>query len=95
VLFRLWRTGGPTKAALTRDLIRLIAAARGDRRINVIADGAYLCKTLRYLPVNVTLTGPLRHAALWDVHPEHDQPCACVGVDAPGVGASGSANPST
>jgi hypothetical protein len=74
VLFRLWRPGGPTKATLARDLIRLIAAARSDRRIHVVADGAYLCKTLRYLPTNVTLTGPLpRHAALWDVHPENDQ----------------------
>jgi hypothetical protein len=74
VLFRLWQPGGPTKAALARDLIRLVAAARGDRRIHVVADGAYLCKTLRHLPANVTLTGPLpRHAALWDAHPEHDQ----------------------
>jgi hypothetical protein len=74
VLFRLWRPGGPTKATLAHDLIRVIAAARGDRRIHVIADGAYLCKTLRYMPTNVTLTGPLpRHAALWDVHPENDQ----------------------
>jgi hypothetical protein len=74
VLFRLWRPGGLTKAALARDLIRLIAAARADRRIHVIADGAYLCKTLRNLPAQVTLTGPLpRHAALWDAHPEQDQ----------------------
>jgi len=74
VLFRLWRPGGPTKPTLARDLIHLIAAARHDRRVHVIADGAYLCKTLRHLPANVTLTGPLpRHAALWDVHPEHDQ----------------------
>jgi SRSO17 transposase len=74
VLFRLWRPGGATKPALARELIRLVAAVRSDRRIHVVADGAYLCKTLRHLPPNVTLTGPLpRHAALWDVHPEHDQ----------------------
>lgn len=73
VLFRLWRPGGATKPALAGELIRLIAAARRDRRIHVVADGAYLCKTLRYLPANVTLTGPLpRHAALWDAHSEHD-----------------------
>jgi hypothetical protein len=70
VLFRLWRPGGPTKSALARELIRLVAGARRDRRIHVIADGAYLCKTLRYLPANVTLAGPLPcHAALWEAHP--------------------------
>jgi DDE superfamily endonuclease len=74
VLFQLWRPGGPTKPTLAHELIRLIAAARGDRRIHLVADGAYLCTTLQYLPGNVTLTGPLpRHAALWDIHPEHDQ----------------------
>lgn len=96
VLFRSWRPGGPTEATLARDLIRLIAAARSDRRIHVVADGAYLCKTLRYLPANVTLTGPLpRHATLWDVHPEHARPYVCVGVAGVGVAANGSANPST
>jgi hypothetical protein len=74
VLFRLWHPGGPTKPALARELITLIAGARPDRRVHVVADGAYLCTTLRHLPVTVTLTGPLpRHAALWEVHPEHDQ----------------------
>ena len=74
LLFRLWRPGGPTKPALARDMIRLIAHARRDRRIHVVADGAYLCTTLRRLPANVTLTGPLpRHAALWGTHPESAQ----------------------
>lgn len=50
VLARLWRPGGPTKTAQALDLISLIARARRDRVIHVVADGAYVCKTLRRLP---------------------------------------------
>lgn len=72
---RLRRPGGPTKTVLARDLIGLLAAARPDRRIHVVTDGAYLCSALRYLPTNVTLTGPLpRNAALWQAHPHMDTP---------------------
>ncbi|MGF6889543.1 hypothetical protein ABIA39_009001 [Nocardia sp. GAS34] len=75
VLFRLWRPGGPTKTLLARDLIYRIAAARPDRRVHVVAAGAYVCSTLRHLPANVTLTGPLpRNAALYEVHPDVDNP---------------------
>ena len=75
VLARLWRPGGPTKTTLAREMITLIATARRDRTVHVIADSAYMCKALRRLPANVTLTGPLpRHAALWAVHPELDEP---------------------
>ena len=75
VLARLWRPGGPTKTTQAREMITLIAATRRDRTIHVIADSAYICKALRRLPANVTLTGPLpRHAALWDIHPELDDP---------------------
>ena len=75
VLFRLWRPGGPTKTILARDLIGLIAGARRDRRIHVVADSAYLCSTLRHLPANVTLTGPIgRRAVLWDIHPDLADP---------------------
>jgi DDE superfamily endonuclease len=75
VLARLWRPGGPTKTTLARQLIGMIAAARRDRRLHVVADGAYLGTTLRHLPTNVTLTGPLpRNAALWEVHPDVDDP---------------------
>jgi hypothetical protein len=79
VLFRLWRPGGPTKATLARDLIRLIAAARSDRRIHVVADGAYLCKTLRYLPTNVTLTGRCRATRRCGTSiPKTTRPYVCV-----------------
>lgn len=75
VMARLWRRGGPPKTALARELIGLVANARRDRRFHVVADGAYLCTALRHLPANVTLTGPLpRNAALWDVHPDVDNP---------------------
>jgi hypothetical protein len=75
VLARLWRPGGPTRTVLARDLIILIARARRDRVIHVVADGAYVCKTLRHLPANATLTGPLpRNAALWEIHPDLDDP---------------------
>jgi hypothetical protein len=77
VLARLWRPGGPTKTTLAREMITLIATARRDRTVHVIADSAYMCKALRRLParVTVTATAPLpRHAALWAVHPEVDEP---------------------
>lgn len=65
VLARLWRPGGPTKTVLAKELVTLIARARRDRLIHVVADGAYVCKTFRHLPTNVTLTGALaRNAAL-------------------------------
>jgi len=75
VLARLWRPGGPTKTVLARELVGLIATARPDRAVHVVADGAYLCKAPRQLPANATLTGPLpRNAALWEVHPDLDDP---------------------
>lgn len=75
VLARLWRPSGPTKTTLAREMIILIATSRRDRTVHVIADSAYICKTLKRLPTNVTVTGPLpRHAALWDTHSELDDP---------------------
>lgn len=77
MLARLWRPGGSTKTALAHDLINLIAAAHRDRLIHVVADRAYICKALRQLPANVTLTGPLpNHAAHWGVPPRPGRPAA-------------------
>lgn len=59
MLARFWRPGGATKTALALELINLVAAARRDRLVHVVADRAYICKALRRLPANVTLTGPL------------------------------------
>jgi hypothetical protein len=77
VAARLWRRGGPAKTQLARELIGLIAAAPACRRrtAHVVADSAYICTELRGLAAAVTLTGPLpRHASLYDVHPELDNP---------------------
>ena len=53
-----------------------LSAARPPARvIDVVADSAYVCSTLRRLPMNVKLTGPLpRNAALFEVHPDVDDP---------------------
>lgn len=72
VLARPWRKGGPTKPQLGRELITLVAGRAG-RPVHVVADTSYVCSELRDLPRGVTLTGPIpRHAALWEIHPEHD-----------------------
>ena len=82
VAARLWRKGGPPKTRLARELIEMITAApacRG-RAVHVVADGGYMCSELRSLPRGVTLTGPLpRHASLYEVHPELDNPLLCRG----------------
>lgn len=82
VAARLWRRGGPKKTALARELTGLVAAApacRG-RVVHVAADGGYVRSELRSLPPGVTLTGPLpRHASLYEVHPELDNPLLCRG----------------
>ena len=82
VAARLWRKGGPAKTALARELISLVSGApacRG-RAVHVVADGAYACSALRSLPLGVTLTAPLpKHASLYEVHPEYDNPLLCRG----------------
>lgn len=93
VLARLWRPGGPTKPTLARELISVLAAARRDRTIDVVADGGYVCTTLRHLPTNVTRTGPLpatppstTYIPTWITR----RVSAASGAD-PAPGASGSA----
>lgn len=82
VAARLWRKGGPKKTVLARELIELVAAAPAcaGRAVQVVADGGYVCSELRSLPPGVVLTGPLpRHASLYEVHPELDNPLLCRG----------------
>ena len=58
VLFRLWRPRqGPTQVELTRELTGLIAERYPDRRVIVLADGAYAARTMSpsQLPGNVAL----------------------------------------
>jgi Transposase DDE domain len=63
VLFRLWRPGdGPTQVELARELVTLIATAEPERRLIVLADGAYAGSALApaRLPGNVTLVARAR-----------------------------------
>jgi hypothetical protein len=63
VLFRLWRPGdGPTQVELARELVALIATAEPERRLIVLADGAYAGSALApaRLPGNVTLVARAR-----------------------------------
>lgn len=58
VLFRLWRPGqGPTQVELACELAKLVALRYPDRRLEVLADGAYAGKALAplKLPRNVCL----------------------------------------
>lgn len=58
VLFRLWRPGqGPTQVELACELASLVARAHPDRRLIVLADGAYAGKALApgKLPENACL----------------------------------------
>jgi DDE superfamily endonuclease len=58
VLFRLWRPGnGPTQVELACELAGVVARAHPDRRLIVLADGAYSAKSLApaKLPENACL----------------------------------------
>jgi DDE superfamily endonuclease len=68
VLARLWRPHHPeaTKQHLARALLERIACCYPERRVHVICDGAFIGKTMRSLPDQVTITARLRaDAALY------------------------------
>jgi hypothetical protein len=78
VLFRLWRPRRkqiakgkpdperPSKPALAREMVDLLAARIAGRRLDVVGDAAYAAGALRGLPGRVTLTSRLRsNAALY------------------------------
>jgi hypothetical protein len=72
MLARLWQPHQPqaTKQQLARRLIYLVAGTYPDRTIHVICDGAYVGKTMRNLPPQVTITARLRgDAALYQLAP--------------------------
>jgi len=73
VLARLHLPGknaGPSKVSVAAQLVTLLAAAFGDRRLHVVADAAYHGPALRALPANVTWTCRLaRTAVLYDLAP--------------------------
>jgi DDE superfamily endonuclease len=73
VLARLHLPGkgaGPSRVTVAAQLVTLLAAAFGDRRLHVVADAAYHGPALRALPANVTWTCRLpRTAVLHDLAP--------------------------
>ena len=71
VLARLWRPKQErTKVDLALELVALLARASPDRRIDVVADGAYHGRALRELPGRVTWACRLPvNAALYELAP--------------------------
>ena len=83
VLFRLWRPRRkqiakgkpdpqrPSKPRLARELVDLLAARLGERRLDVVGDAAYATNAWRGVGDRVTVTSRLRQdAALYDRRPE-------------------------
>jgi hypothetical protein len=61
ILARLWRPGqGPGRLDLATALVKLVCGHLGDRRVDLVCDGAYAGKQLRSLPKQVTVTLRLR-----------------------------------
>jgi hypothetical protein len=72
ILARLWLPGDPdhTPLLLARELVNLVAAHVGDRRVHLVGDAAYIGKPLCGLPTSVTVTARLRSdAALYQPAP--------------------------
>src|SRR6266540_2024036 len=69
VLARLWRPGHtPGRLDLAVELVTLVCQQLGDRRVDLVCDGAYAGKALRQLPRQVTVTTRLRaDAALYQL----------------------------
>jgi DDE superfamily endonuclease len=65
ILARLWIPGDPdhTPLILARELVDLVTAHVGDRRVHLVGDAAYIGKPLRGLPAQVTVTARLRSDA--------------------------------
>ncbi|HEY5986043.1 MAG TPA: transposase [Streptosporangiaceae bacterium] len=61
ILARLWQPGHtPGRLGLATELVRLVCAHLGDRRVDLVCDGAYAGKALRDLPKQATVTCRLR-----------------------------------
>jgi hypothetical protein len=72
LLARLWVPGDPehTPQKLARELLDLLAAHLGDRRVHLVGDAAYIGQVMRNLPEQVTVTARLRaDAVLHEVPP--------------------------
>jgi len=64
-LYRLRREGAehPSRPELGRELVELVARRYPGRRVELMADAAYVSRTLAGLPANVTVTARLRRDA--------------------------------
>jgi DDE superfamily endonuclease len=72
ILARLWIPGerDHTPLVLARELVDLVVAHVGDRRVDLVGDAAYIGKPLQGLPAQVTVTARLRcDAALYQPAP--------------------------
>jgi hypothetical protein len=69
VLARLWRTSGPSKPTLGRQLAHVLATALPDRQVHVVADSHYSTREFRNPPANLTVTGRVKsNAVFYDLH---------------------------
>lgn len=73
---RLWRPRHPeaTKQHLARTLLEQLAGRYPQRVVHAICDGAFIGKTMRALPANVTITARLRADAALYALPAPRQP---------------------
>jgi hypothetical protein len=72
ILARLWLPGDPdhTPLLLARELLDVVVAHVGDRRVDLVGDAADIGKPLQGLPAHVTVTARLRcDAALYKPAP--------------------------
>jgi hypothetical protein len=79
ILARLWIPGerDHTPLVLARELLDLVVAHVGDRRVDLVGDAAYIGRPLQGLPAQVTVTARLRcDAALY--RPAPPQPAAAA-----------------
>lgn len=61
ILARLWRPKHtPGRLDLATELVRVVCGHLGDRRVDLVCDGAYAGRQLRELPTQVTVTCRLR-----------------------------------
>ena len=70
VLFRLHTKGGPARSELASRLVWIVSTFVGDRRVEVVADGAYACEKSAQLPERASFVSRLRsNAALHRLTP--------------------------
>jgi hypothetical protein len=85
ILARLWQPGHtPGRLDLAVELVRVVCAHLGPRRVDLVCDGAYAGRQLGDLPAHVTVTTRLHADARLHRLPHHSAPAR--GAD-PAAGA--------